>query len=74
VVPIGGGRHQRLELRPAGATGQPLEAVMFNTREDELPAGRRWHIAYKLSVNTFRGLSRCQLMIEHARLPADMAW
>jgi len=72
VVPIGGGRHQRLELRPAGATGQPLEAVMFNTREDELPAGRRWHIAYKLGVNTFRGLSRCQLMIEYACLPADM--
>jgi len=69
VTPMGQGRHQRLELGFPGSAAPPLEGVMFNTREDELPAGRVWWLAYRLGVNHFRGLSRCQLMVEHASPP-----
>ncbi len=62
---IGHGRHQRLVLTPPGEPERRFEAVLFNHREDELPGGRFWRVAYRLDVNVFRGSSRCQLVLEH---------
>ncbi|MGC9456677.1 MAG: single-stranded-DNA-specific exonuclease RecJ [Halothiobacillaceae bacterium] len=71
VTPMGQGRHQRLELAFPGQETLPVEGVLFNTRAEELPAARVWHVAYRLGVNHYRGLPRCQLVIEHVALPPD---
>ncbi|MFP4272177.1 MAG: single-stranded-DNA-specific exonuclease RecJ [Halothiobacillaceae bacterium] len=71
ITPMGQGRHQRLALAFPGQEALPVEGVLFNTRAEELPAARVWHVAYRLGVNHYRGLPRCQLVVEHVALPPD---
>ncbi|GAB4196572.1 MAG: single-stranded-DNA-specific exonuclease RecJ [Wenzhouxiangellaceae bacterium] len=56
-----GAAHLRLQLRPLDG-GAEIEAIAFNTAPEAVASGQV-RLLYRLSVNTFRGLS-CQLMVE----------
>ena len=60
------GKHWRLSVRPTDASaGRSLEAIWFNA-PDPLPPGRRWQIAYRPQIDTFRGQRRLKLFVETA--------
>lgn len=62
---IVGEKHLKLVLRPA-AGGQPIDAIAFNTVDDDWPVGvREVALAYRLDVNEFNGRRSAQLMVEH---------
>ncbi len=67
-TPLKEGRHWRLRLRllktePATPTiGADLTAVWFGIG-DHIPAGKYWHLAYRIDINRFRGQQTLQLMI-----------
>ena len=67
-TPLKEGRHWRLRLRllqPESATrtiGADLTAVWFGIG-DHIPAGKYWHLAYRIDINRFRGQQTLQLMI-----------
>jgi single-stranded-DNA-specific exonuclease len=71
-TPLKDGLHWRLMLRPLTATKddparltgriEPIPAIWFGIG-DQLPLGRFWHLAYRLSLNYFRGQTTLQLMV-----------
>jgi single-stranded-DNA-specific exonuclease len=61
---IVGERHLRLRLR-AGDGGEPLEAIAFNTDVSAVADRQRLRLVYRPDVNTWRGESRLQLVVEH---------
>lgn len=71
-TPLKDGLHWRLRLRPLTATtddplgfkgrAEPIAAIWFGIG-DQLPPGRFWHLAYRLSLNHFRGQTTLQLMV-----------
>jgi single-stranded-DNA-specific exonuclease len=57
-----GERHLKLTLQPAGGRKQ-IDAIAFNT--PALPAAcTRVQLAYRLDVNTYRGIESAQLVVE----------
>jgi single-stranded-DNA-specific exonuclease len=57
-----GDRHLKLTLQPAGGRKQ-IDAIAFNT--PALPAAcTRVQLAYRLDVNTYRGIESAQLVVE----------
>ncbi len=67
VQPIGTG-HMRLKLRCNNGKRE-LPAVAFNRRVDA-DACHRWHVVYRLDVNTYKNRQSLQLVVEHLA-PAD---
>lgn len=62
---IVGERHLKLTLRADGSD-VPLDAIAFNTVDDDWPAGTAAvKMAYKLDVNHYRDSRNLQLMVEH---------
>jgi single-stranded-DNA-specific exonuclease len=59
-----GGRHLKLQLR-LPRTQLHLDAIAFNTPEDQLPASGQLRAAYCLEVNEFRGTLAPQLRVRH---------
>ncbi len=58
-------RHLKLSLQH-GLSGPAVEAVAFNTRDDDWPDQvDRVRIAYRLDVNHYRGQDKLQLIVEH---------
>ncbi len=58
-------KHLKLQLKHP-LTGQPLEAIAFNVDIANWPTSPpKVLLAYRLDVNTFRGESRVQLMVEY---------
>ncbi len=65
---IVGGHHLKMRLRPAGSR-QIIDAIAFNTTDTDWPEGtERITIAYRLSVNEFRGHRNAQLLVENLSL------
>lgn len=60
--PVGNG-HSRLRVCQPGSQRQ-LPAVAFNCQVDAQQASR-WHIVYRLDVNTFKNRDSLQLVVEH---------
>jgi single-stranded-DNA-specific exonuclease len=58
-----GTNHLKLVLSHAG--GRQVEAIAFNRGDEDLPAGSRIRIAYRLEANEFRGVSTLQLNVQH---------
>jgi single-stranded-DNA-specific exonuclease len=60
-----GERHLKMVVKIPGCE-RLLDAIAFNTGEDELPAdGPHIRVAYKLDVNDYRGQRSAQLLVEH---------
>lgn len=57
-------KHLKLQLSRPGQPRQRYNAIWFNHAEP-LPA--RAHFAYRLASDTFNGVTRVQMMIEHAQ-------
>ena len=58
-------KHLKLQLKHP-LTGQPLEAIAFNVDIAHWPNNpKKVLLAYRLDVNSFRGESRLQLMVEY---------
>jgi single-stranded-DNA-specific exonuclease len=58
-----GGAHLKLLLRSRGG-GEPLDAIAFNRRPEDLANAASVRILYRLAVNRWRGSESCQLVIE----------
>ena len=65
VQPIGAA-HMRLKLRCVNGRRE-LPAVAFNRRV-EAQANERWHVVYRLDVNTYKNTRSLQLVVEHLAL------
>lgn len=65
VQPIGTA-HMRLKLRCVNGRRE-LPAVAFNRRVEAQP-DERWHIVYRLDVNTYKNRQSLQLVVEHLTL------
>lgn len=66
---IVGEKHLKMVLAPIADRRQSVDAIAFNV-DRELwpnPACGRVHLAYKLSVNEFRGQRSVQLMVDYLR-------
>jgi len=61
-----GERHLKLRLQASPATSG-LEAIAFGRAEDG-PLPERTHLAYRLDVNRYQGVSKVQLIVEHIAL------
>ena len=62
-----GEKHLKLNLRPE-SDGQPVSAIQFFYDEEDWPEScNHFYLAYKLTVNEYRGQESVQLNIEHAR-------
>jgi single-stranded-DNA-specific exonuclease len=62
---IVGERHLKLRLAHPDAS-RPIDAIAFNTVDDEWPDDVcRVNIVYRLDVNSYRGVDRAQLVVEH---------
>jgi single-stranded-DNA-specific exonuclease len=61
---IVGGGHLKLMLR-VGESGRLVEGIAFNQSADDLPAGVKIRIAYRLEANEFRGSRALQLNVQH---------
>ncbi len=62
---IVGERHLKLRLGAEG-TSMPLDAIAFNTVDDDWPIGvSQVNIAFKLDINHYRNSRNLQLMVEH---------
>jgi single-stranded-DNA-specific exonuclease len=62
---IVGERHLKLRLAHPDAS-RPIDAIAFNTVDDEWPDDVcRVNVVYRLDVNTYRGIDRAQLIVEH---------
>ncbi|MCL7743669.1 single-stranded-DNA-specific exonuclease RecJ [Guyparkeria hydrothermalis] len=60
------GKHWRLVVRPVDAADRrSMDAIWFHA-PDALPPGRRWQIAYRPVIDTFRGQRRLKLFVETA--------
>lgn len=60
-------RHLKLKLRADGAQ-MPIDAIAFNTVDDEWPAGvTAVELAYRLDVDRYRDRRSLQLMVDHIR-------
>ena len=65
-APLKDGKHWRLSLRlPDSPKGRPVDAIWFGA-PDPLPPGRRWQIAYRPVIDSFRGQKRLKLFVEAA--------
>jgi len=61
---IVGGSHLKLLL--GLPSGQQIDAIAFNTNDDDWPFGiRRVRVVYRLDVNQFRGSRNLQLIVEY---------
>jgi single-stranded-DNA-specific exonuclease len=58
-----GGAHLKLLLRSRDG-GQPLDAIAFNRRPEDLANAASVRILYRLAVNRWRNSESCQLVIE----------
>ncbi len=58
-----GGRHLKLRLRAPG--GGSINAIGFRLGELAESAGNRARLAYRLDVNSYRGVRSPQLIVEH---------
>jgi len=62
-----GDKHLKLNLR-SGSDMQPISAIQFFYDEHDWPEScNQFYLAYKLTVNEYRGQESVQLNIEHAR-------
>jgi len=62
-----GDKHLKLNLR-SGPDTQPISAIQFFYDEQDWPEScNHFYLAYKLTVNEYRGQESVQLNIEHAR-------
>nr|VFK42920.1 MAG: single-stranded-DNA-specific exonuclease [Candidatus Kentron sp. SD]VFK48625.1 MAG: single-stranded-DNA-specific exonuclease [Candidatus Kentron sp. SD]VFK80668.1 MAG: single-stranded-DNA-specific exonuclease [Candidatus Kentron sp. SD] len=60
-----GGSHLKL-LFGLPASGRPIDAIAFNTSDDDWPEGTsRARVVYRLDVNAFRGSKNAQLVVEY---------
>ncbi|MBI3910766.1 MAG: single-stranded-DNA-specific exonuclease RecJ [Armatimonadetes bacterium] len=61
--------HLRLYVRPQGAPGAPVEAVLWRgwERASEIPAGGRLDLCYTLGVNAYQGLRAARLDVKDLR-------
>ncbi|MNR71631.1 Single-stranded-DNA-specific exonuclease RecJ [compost metagenome] len=59
---IGDGKHLRMNLEK---DGRAFVAVKFRHTDAPPPAGSRVDVSYKLDVNSFRGETSIQLLVEH---------
>jgi single-stranded-DNA-specific exonuclease len=58
-----GQTHQKMVVRSLDG-GEPLDAIAFNRRPDELPESAPARMLYRLAVNRWRGSEDCQLVID----------
>jgi len=64
---IVGGKHLKLTVR-LSESGQPVDAIAFNTVDDDWPATvAQVELAYRLDVNEFNGRRSVQLLAEYIR-------
>jgi len=69
---IVGDRHLKLRLAHPEAS-RPIDAIAFNTVDDEWPDDVcRVNVVYRLDVNTYRGIDRAQLIVEHVEPLIDL--
>ena len=47
-----------------GAGGKPIDAIAFNTVEDDLPSFEKIHLAFRMNVNEFRNNRNLQLIVD----------
>ncbi len=61
-----GERHLKMTLSPPGEPDKILDAIAFNVSDEDWPAENtaRISLAYRMSVNEFRGLRNLQLIVE----------
>jgi single-stranded-DNA-specific exonuclease len=61
-----GERHLKMTLSPLSAPGQFVDAIAFNVEDADWPpeSASRITLAYRLTVNEFRGLRSLQLMVD----------
>lgn len=62
---IVGGRHLKMKLRPRDSQ-RTIEAIAFN--QGSLIEGRYRRLAYRVDINTWRGVSSVQLIVEATEL------
>lgn len=60
---IVGERHLKLRLRPPG--GESIDAIGFRLGKLAATAGDQARLAYRLDVNSYRGIRSPQLIVEH---------
>ena len=61
---IVGDNHLKLSLQPDGSSIQ-IDAIAFNTTDKSWPADtKQVNLAYRLDINTFRGHSNLQMMVD----------
>lgn len=60
---IVGGQHLKLRLRPVG--GGSIDAIGFRLGDLAESASDQVHLAYRLDVNSYRGVRSPQLIVEH---------
>ena len=62
-----GENHLKMVLSPLGDDGFLVDAIAFGVSEADWPASSATEIelAYRLSINEFRGNRTLQLMVEH---------
>ncbi|NKB32172.1 MAG: single-stranded-DNA-specific exonuclease RecJ [Pseudomonadales bacterium] len=62
-----GERHLKMVLSPIQDPQRSIDAIAFNVAEEDWPgdSATEIEIAYRLSVNEFRGTVTLQLMVEH---------
>jgi single-stranded-DNA-specific exonuclease len=58
-----GEKHLKMQLRH-NEGGNVIDAIAFNTLEDDLPSFEKIHLAYRMNVNEFRNIRNLQLIID----------
>jgi len=60
---IVGEKHLKMQLRH-NEGGKAIDAIDFNTLEEDLPSFEKIHLAYRLNVNEFRNIRNLQLIVD----------
>ena len=60
---IVGEKHLKMQLRH-NEGGKAIDAIAFNTLEQDLPSFEKIHLAYRLNVNEFRNIRNLQLIVD----------
>ena len=60
---IVGEKHLKMQLRH-NEGGKAIDAIAFNTLEEDLPSFEKIHLAYRLNVNEFRNIRNLQLIVD----------
>ena len=58
-----GHKHLKMQLR-LNQADKTVDAIAFNTLEDDLPSTERIHVAYRMNVNEFRNNRSLQLIVD----------